>query len=368
MSSIEKDDFGEQAEGQTNIIQTPPAAYGGFLLERPVPQFDLEVVERKLVWQAKIRDIGYFTRELVTFNDGTQYEDQRSMPDKTRFDVGATMTTPWCTRIPGYPTEVQKLLAAQGIASDLVGPPEFPVSLFSPRKTLNMLSNIRHYVSNSHDAAAQLTLARDAATAGMFDEETLMALGYSRGWMIGWDLLAQDEQFGFDIIYSDGTDPCLVVKANQDDLNITDRDTYTYLPREVAAAIYAIQNHSLAEIKDLVKTLHGMPKFLQHVAVGFALFEGQAGWQIPNIQKDKVGVVRLYDKSLGNQREILKTVLASFPNLYLIDREGLHASGMHPNVRKAAVGRIVLAQNLHAEGVPLESVDFGSLAALPIAA
>lgn len=362
----------DQALGQPEAFYDSPSPEPehpfireGVSLDRPKTDYGLEVVARDPLWERTIRDIGHFSRTLVTFNDGSQYEDQTCEPLNQRYDVGVTMTTPWWTRLEGYNTEVQKLLARSGVASDLVGPPEFPRGGFN---MLRGIKNIEHLVENAHDASAQLVLAREAADKGLFHPSLLMAMGYSRGGMIGWDLLAYDSDFGFNVMYTESNDPCLILPVSIDDIDLKDPGTYKYLPKEFAAMLHAVRNHDFEVLLNMAKTGRAALHVLQHLAVGFALFEGQAGWHLGSIPPGKVGAIRLYDQSLGNQGEVLKSVLSEFPYLYFKNKHGLHMSGMNPTVREAAVGRVLLASRMIEQDEPLSSVAWDTVQPLPIAA
>jgi hypothetical protein len=304
-----------------------------------------------LLWQTDIDDIGHFERYEVTFDDGSRYHDQRAMPLNQRYDLGVSMTTPWWVRLSGYATEVQKELAKEGIGSDLVGPPEFNFGLKS-------IFHFFEQVKMEHDASVQLALFKRAAREGMFSEHDLMATGYSRGGMMIWYLLAFEETFGLDIAYFDSNDPCLVEPISFGDVHPFDPDTYTYLPREVMAGREALKRHSREDKLRLLKHHErGRHFFLQHLAVGASILGGQAGKALPFIAKDKTGSVRLYEDSLGNQSDKLKQKLTEHPYIHVGDRTGLHVSGMSPNVRRAAVGRMVIAQEFVKAKMPLENTD-----------
>ncbi len=335
---------------QSGLESMHPRENGGVLLE-PLAQHNLEVVDRHLIWQRFMAGIGHFERYDVTFDDGSHYQEQRAMPVEQQYDLGVTMTTPWWVRIPGYATEVQKELAVNGIASDLVGPQEFELSF-------NSLVHILSQFDMEHDAAAQLTLFKEAAKDGLFDGESLMATGYSRGGMILWFLLGYENSYGLKIVYFDSNDPCLVEPFSADDIDLSDPDTYLYLFKEVMAGREAIKRHSRHEKRLLLKTLQiGRNALLQHVAVGGSILDGQTGKAMPHIPKDKTGSVRLYKGSLGNQGDKLKQKLAGHQNINVGDRRGLHTSGMSPFVRRAAVGRITIAQTYTKEQIPLEGIN-----------
>jgi len=343
--------FPDRNETVREQEQIHPRENGGVLLEA-LPSHELEVAERRMIWQRHMRGIGYFERYDITFDDGSHYQEQKAMPLHQQYDAGVTMTTPWWTRIPGYNTEVQKELAKQGIASDLVGPPEFKFNFKS-------LSHFFSQFQMDHDAAAQLTLYKDAAKEGLFNEHDLMGTGYSRGGMILWYLLAYEKQFGLNFTYFDSNDPCLVEPFSPKDIDLRDIDTYTYVFREIMAGREAIKRHSWLERLKILKTLElGRHALLQHVAVGASFIDGQTGKALPHISKQKTGSVRLYDGSIGNQGDKLKKHLIDYPYIHYGDRRGLHMSGMSPNVRRAAVGRLAIAQLYLQEKVPLETINF----------
>ncbi len=330
--------------------QIHPRENGGVLLEPPIP-YELDVVKRRLLWQTDMEDIGHFERYEVTFDDGSRYQEQKSMPLNQAYDLGVSMTTPWWVRLSGYATEVQKELAKEGIASDLVGPPEFNFNFKS-------IFHFFDQVKMERDASVQMVLFKEAARSGLFSEEEMMATGYSRGAMMIWYLLAFEEAFGVNLAYFDSNDPCLTEAISASDVDLHDLDTYTYLPREILAGREAIRRHSKEDKWRLVKHHErGRHFLLQHLAVGASILDGQAGKPLPFIPKDKTGSVRLYDDSIGNQGDKLKAKLVGHPYIHVGDRRGLHASGMSPNVRRAAVGRIAIAQNYHKEQIPFGNKD-----------
>lgn len=318
----------------------------------PRQDAEIAVEQRRILSQRRYRDIGQIIKYEVKLADGTAYREQRCMPNEQRYDRGVTITTPWCTRIPGFNTDLQKQLAAEGIASDIVGPPR-------PVIDRNTLRNIPNAVRLETDAAVQQQLFTNAAEDGMFKSDEALATGYSRGAMMIWGLTANEQDYGRNIRYFDANDPCLVRKVRIGDVDPREGRTYTYVPREIMAAFSAIGKHSIEEMLHLPQSIDVSPRgILENVATGFALFKGQAGELLKRVPRDKVGTVRLYERSMFNHAEELYDVLNDHPHITIYDRRGYHLSGMSPRVRMAAVKRIVTAQEALANDHPLEQIDF----------
>lgn len=310
------------------------------------------IEQRRLLSQQHYRDIGRIIKYEIHLPDGTAYREQRCIPKEQHYERGVTITTPWCTRIPGFNTELQKQLASEGIASDLVGPPRPVIS----RKNIRRLTNV---VNLKTDAAVQQELFSQAAEDGLFLSEEALATGYSRGGMMIWGLTANEHAFGRRVRYFDANDPCLVRPARISDMDPRELRTYTYLPREALAAARAIGRHPVREMLRLPQSLDVSPRgIVENIATGFALFKGQAGDLLKNVPRDTVGTVRLYERSIFNHAEELHDALRDHPHITIYDRRGYHLSGISPRVRTAAVQRIATAQAALANDHPLEQIDF----------
>ncbi len=319
-----------------------------------IPETEVGIEHRKILSQRHYRDIGQIIKYEVSLPDGTAYREQRCMPDTQRYDRGVTITTPWCTRIPGFNTELQKQLASEGIASDMVGPPR-------PVINRNTLRNLPKAVQLESDSLVQQELFSRAAEDGMFRSDEALATGYSRGGMMIWGLIANEKTFNRNIRYFDANDPCLVRAARIGDVDPRDPRTYTYLPREAMAALRAIGKHPVKDMLKLPQSIDVTPRgMLENIATGFALFKGQAGELLKQVPCDKVGVVRLYERSIFNHAEELYDALRDHPHITIYDRRGYHMSGISPRVRMAAVNRLVTAQEALADENPLELIDFTS--------
>lgn len=313
---------------------------------------EIGIEQRKILSEKRYRDIGRIITYEIKLPDGTAYREQRCMPEQQLYERGVTVTTPWCTRIPGFNTELQKQLAGEGIASDLVGPPRPVMS----RKNVRRLADAVHLKT---DAAVQQELFSSAAEDGLFMPEEALATGYSRGGMMIWGLTANEHDYGRRIRYFDANDPCLVRPAQISDFDPRELRTYTYFPREAMAAARAIGRHPVKELLQLPQSIDLSPRgMVENIATGFALFRGEAGQLLKQVPRDKVGTVRLYERSIFNHAEELHEALQDHAHITIYDRRGYHLSGISPRVRMAAVQRIVTAQAALANDHPLEDIDF----------
>jgi hypothetical protein len=324
----------------------------------PIPQ-DSHIETTEFLKERRVRDLGSLITKKVVAANGTAYIKQIALPNDQRFDTGVTLTTPWCTRIPGFNTELQKMMMAYGVASEMLGPPMLPISI-------DTFVHLPEKVTLLQDVVVQHESFGQSAIDGYFRGDSAISVGYSRGAMIGWGMIAYEKNFDRKIEYFDASDPCLVRATNAEDLNLFDLNTYTYLLREIRAGARAIGRHSLRQMISLPKSLNlTVSGALEIPATGLAIFGGQTKQFIERIRKDAFGQVRLYDKSIFNQADDLKEMLSDHPNINIEVRDGYHLSGMRPGVRLAAAGRVYLAQKALQQNISLEEVDFGSISGMP---
>jgi hypothetical protein len=295
-------------------------------------------VERVSLLDHAVQDDDHTTTlSRYTLSDGSRYDVQRFVPDRQRFDVAATYTTPWCTDLRGFNERVGMALAHEGMHAIAVSPERLSLGQLRRFGRLSLL----------HDAEAQhVVLNHIDLTAEDITPATVVSLGYSRGAMVGFGLNATSMQHRRDIRYSDYTDPCLEHQVQPWDVDW--EQIPAYLGHEAIAMTQGLLQYSPAELVDMTrKALNPSVCFwLQQIALTKTLFSGEAGELVAGWHDDSVAFIQLFTHSRFNHASDWERQFKPFRNVTLTTRTGVHMSGVHPKVLAQSIDRVVSAQQL----------------------
>lgn len=305
----------------------------------------LHVAEWKQVSSEPQDSFTLVSRQYI-LDDDTRYDLQIYHPHKPKFDIAATYTTPWCTDLGGFNQIMGEALADQGMVVAAVSPERL--------KGAQLLQRFGS-LALEHDVHAQLAILESLDEETRTKPGTSIDVGYSRGAMVGFGVNVYSSQYGRDIAYSDYIDPCLAHGVGVRDVNWP--EIPGYLGREVFALAKGLAHSSPATLRKMAR--YAMPPsatfWLQQVAVGKALFSGQAGDFITEMHPDTPGHVTLYTSSRFNHAADYQDVLSRYPHIVTREEPGYHLTGVEPRVRHGVLGRIVMAQHLlHDNASPSE--------------
>lgn len=220
------------------------------------------------------------------------------------------------------------------------------------------------------DSRPDITLAGSAAATLRFsqimpelygdliDSTKRTLVGESRGGMVGMGILALDKLFDQEIVYADLTAPCFPKKpAVMDLLRLTGH--LLGAPQSVGNII---PHFALKQVIHLPPTLDLNPSAISHeLAIGRALFSGEAGELARLIKNDVIAHITVFDKDYASMRHIWKDIFSSHSGVRITPLPGTHLSLADPQTLSFVEARHN-AYNMLSEQGPVDGQEMFDLA------
>jgi hypothetical protein len=256
----------------------------------------------------KIRH-GQLVCRKVCMSDGSRYDVKSLEPDKRTTDVGVTMTTPWLTEPKGYNCHMAMTLMRQG----------YPVDLVSAERHLELLPSLHKSAQN------QLAITRYTSEKHQRNDKKAIAVGVSRGAMIGFSLTAQADKHNFDIVYGD----YIVPGFPRSIIDKRQFNSYLQLPKLEAATLPHILKLPLRTLLHYPSTFSHSPKaMINHIAAIYPLVNGSAGESAKKVPNNHHGTVVAFRGDMLSQGEYWEEIFTkkSYPYMDVVLSEGAHLS------------------------------------------
>lgn len=294
----------------------------------------------------RVGHLGNALTDSVRMDDGSSYQRRLYEPHQQRYDVPVTVTTPWFTGINGETADIAEKLMNEGM----------PVLVVSAPKPAGInLNNLHRLISLKRDAEVHHRILNDYEQI-IGDTPTIISYGFSRGAMDGFGIQQLAGQHGRKVAYFDYLDPCVEHPLTPEDCR-PDK-LMLYLGQEALAAARTLLKPE--GWQRLLRTAGDSAHLLQHTAVAFSVFSGEAGELARSVPIDAVGRLAFLAHSHFNHVDTYSKVFAQHPNIHFAPAPGYHASGNTRAQQASAVQRIVYAQQLVRANEPLESVDWSA--------
>lgn len=293
-----------------------------------------------------VSNLGSVTEETIIFDDGSRYQHLLFLPYKPKPNTPAvTNTTAWCTSIKGFNSNVATMLMGEGIAVDLVAPPNVGVG---------HLLHLASAVKLDHDVAAHQKILDFDMERGIIDTSRVVLPGDSRGGQVAMGISATAKDYDREVIYFDLTDPCLEHRLSKEEIKPI--PLIKYLGSELVNGLFTfVENLTPSEV---ITSFPVTPNALaQDVAVGYSLFSTGSGRYVNAIPRDAVGRVTFFVGSVLNHREKYKQRFDAMPNVIVDEIEGFHLDIAKRAHTKNSVLRVGRAAWLASEGEDLRTHD-----------
>ncbi len=273
-------------------------------------------------------DLVRYVLRRVNMKDGHSYDVQSFSPHLVATNIPVTMTVPWMTEMSGFNTHMARNLAKLG----------FEVDLVSAERDIVLNPDIRA------SAANQLLIAEATARLHDRDTEKRIAIGVSRGAMIGFSLAAQAEEYGSEVIYGDYIAPCY-----PENLRAKQLLQHARLPISELSTLRHVLELPLATLKHYPASLSVRPKsIINHLASAPHLMSGVAGQEAAKMPRDSVGHVTAFRGDIMSQGENWQEIFADSPNMAVeLIAGGAHLSCASPTAMQSWKARFkTLAKEL----------------------
>lgn len=328
--------------------------------DQPLPQFNIEISSISINPRRHEFKDGYFEDRRYTFSDGSSYDVQRFEPATRRYNIGVAYMTPWCTDLPGFNTEMGKVLAATGSHIVAIGPERSPFGRAARKLAKTMLKNTALL---PHDAFTGDRIIASIEQERHVEPDIAMTVGYSRGGMGGNGLIAYGAAKGRSYVFNKHIDPCIERPVEKEDVPIRELPVYLAL-QEPVELVAALTEYSPKQLWRLRKTIQLHPSFVMNqIAVGVDLFRGPTGNFIANLPTHTALHVDQFSGSRFNQNADFAAAYKPFSNILVESHSGTHMTGMRKWVGERIVDFIVGAQEpIHAGDIPAHHLDVHALA------
>lgn len=327
---------------------------------RPLPEFDIEISSLQISPRRHNFKDGYFEDRRYSFSDGSSYDVQRFEPTERQYDIGIAYMTPWFTDLPGFNTEMGKVLAATGSHVVAIGPERSPFGRAARKLAHTIAANTSLL---PHDAFAANRIIESIEDERHVEPDITMTAGYSRGGMGGNGLIAYGALEGRRYVFNKHIDPCIERPVSKDDVPVHEIPVYLAV-QEPAELISALTEYSPKQLWRLRKTIQLHPSFLlNQIAVGVDLFRGPTGNFIEHLPVNTALHVDQFSGSRFNQNADFAEAYEPFPRIVVESHPGTHMTGMRKWVGKRIVEFIVGAQEpLQTGAVGVRDLDVQTLA------
>ena len=344
-------DHQNQHEKNAEIIN--PQDTGGIFL----PEFDAEVIDIRSTNQLHLQ-AGEICFQNATFDDGSIYPILVATPKQLRSDAALVSTTAWMTSTKGHNRLTMEETMRLGYKHIMIGPEgevqnnrlnaveRFKLAQVTglPRTAYN-INRILDHVIRSEDSIRP---------------NEIIALGESRGAMIGFGLGAQQYSGDRRVAYGDLTAPCFPRAAKLHELP----GVVAQLAPEAMTLGKLAVRHLGPKLRHYPATLQKDPEYyLQSLLTIKHLLNGDAGKLAKALPKDVPLHIRVFNKDSWSQGKTWESVFAGFHNVAIEYENGCHLDIAHPGTLKNIGKRLtVLASERGFDG-NFDSVDFANVLA-----
>lgn len=305
------------------------------------------IIEWEFIGEESVEGIGKLRRIGFITEQGYCYSALVGIPKKLESTIPIIGTSAWTTSTEGHNEHTVRNMVRAGNFVFFIG----AEGSYEPAEKPEPLGPI----TLSSSAAAVLNFsyhtAKELADEGYdVDPAARAVIGESRGGMVGMGILALAEEFGQTIDYADLTAPCLPRKIRPKDI-FKLFEQLAKEPREIAKLLGSL---TLGRLIHYPATFDPSPYNLKHqLAIGFALFSGEAGALARRIQKDTLLHITVFSGDFASMRHEWEDIFQEHPNVQVTSLPGSHLTLADLETLMYLIGRNKAAQICHTEEEPL---------------
>ena len=197
-------------------------------------------------------------------------------------------------------------------------------------------SNPQRPITLADSAGAVLQFASIATGEYSLDSVRRNVIGESRGAMVGMGIVALAEEFDQEIILADLTAPCLPRKMTVDDL----MEMSGQLRIEPGEIIKLGGRLALKRLVHYPATIDPNLNAQKHqLAIGFALFSGEAGDLARHIPKESLMHVTTFNKDFASMEAEWRQIFNNHPNVRVTPLLGSHLTLADPETLQFILAR-----------------------------
>lgn len=273
-----------------------------------------------------IRGVGCIDRYGFTTKNGYSYGALVALPEYPLTTIPDIGTSAWHTSLRGHNEHTIRNLMRAGT----------PVVYVGAEGSWHASSNPQRPITLADSAAAVLRFANIATCEYSLDSVSRNVIGESRGAMVGMGIVALAENFEQEIILADLTAPCLPRKMTVDDL----REMSGQLRVEPKEIIKLGGRLALKRLIHYPATIDPNLNAQKHqLAIGFALFSGEAGELARHIPKESLMHVTTFNKDFASMESEWRQIFKNHPDVRVTPLLGSHLTLADPETLQFILAR-----------------------------
>lgn len=305
------------------------------------------IVEWTDLGKSIIQGIGELRKIGIITEQGYCYAGFVGIPEKPESSVPVIGTSAWFTSIEGHNEHsVRNLMRAGNFVLFLGSEGSYePEIKPEPQSPISLANSAAAVLNFSHHYTREL-----AEEGHAIDLEKRIAAGESRGAMVGMGVVAMAEHFAQKVVFADLTAPCLPRPMELSDLKDLASQIYSE-PREIIKLAGSL---TLGRLVHYPATLDLSPYNLKHqVAIGFALFSGEAGELARHISNEALLHITTFEKDFASMKSEWEDIFANHDSVRITPLPGSHLTLADLETLQFIIGRNKAAQICIAEDEPL---------------
>ncbi len=276
------------------------------------------IVDWEYLGEETVEGVGTLRRMGFVTERGYAYSALIGIPENPASTVPIIGTSAWWTSTEGHNERTLRNLVRAGNFVYLVGaegsyePKERP----EPKGPITLADSAAAVLNFSYYTTEELTEEGHTLSA-----RERIVTGESRGGMVGMGIVALASEFNQDIIFADLTAPCLPQKMEIADI----LDLLKQVAREPGEIIKLVGNLTLARLIHYPSTIDLSPYSVLHqLAIGFALFSGEAGALARRIPKDILMHITVFENDFASMAESWNDIFKNHPDVQITPLPGSH--------------------------------------------
>lgn len=294
-----------------------------------------------------IQGVGELRKVGIVTEQGYCYGGFIGVPEKPESPVPVIGTSAWFTSIEGHNEHSVRNLMRAGnfvffLGSEGSYEPAVPPKHRSP---ISLASSAAAVLNFSYHYGKDLTEEGYAV-----EPEKRIVVGESRGAMVGMGIIATAEHFAQNVIFADLTAPCLPRPMELADLKDLVSQIYSE-PKEVVKLAGSL---TIGRLIHYPATLDLSPYSLKHqLAIGFALFSGEAGELARHIDTKALLHITTFEKDFASMKSEWEEIFKQHKSVRITPLPGSHLTLADLETLQFIIGRNKAAQICITEAEPL---------------
>ncbi|MGZ6005640.1 MAG: hypothetical protein ACXWLH_05870 [Candidatus Saccharimonadales bacterium] len=299
-----------------------------------------EIVDKPHLLEVEQTKDGQIIRYGFTTKAGHSYDGVFGMPQRQETDIPLVATSAWLTSSRGHNEHALRHAMRDGE----------PVIFVGAEGSFRTDSGVRNKepitLAGSAGATLRFAGAMSDEYANYLDARRRVAVGESRGAMVGMGIVALAGAFDQEVVYADFQAPCFPRKLNiRDALRMTE---YAY--REPVAFAKMMGHLTFGQAVHYPSTLDLHPHAVsQQPAIGKALFSGEAGELAKLTDPATIAHITVFNADFASMRQDWEAIFANHPNVKITPLDGSHLTLADPETMAFVEARISAFHTLRAQ-------------------